>query len=583
MISTMPKISANSTLLNKLGKSTRGLISLLVLLGISNSTLAKCGTVNSQSETASGYVYIDQNQNGTRENSETGIVGVSVSNGCEVTLTDNTGHYDITLAPMDILFVSQPSGYKISVDENNIPQFYYRHYPDGTPSVIAGTSVQWRWPVTEATGALPASIDFALTLDESASTQFTAYGFADPQAKFELGEDMMREDLVNTLIGNPYSAAFGITVGDVVFDTLSLYDRHKDMMSLMDVPQWYLPGNHDINYESPDSLFANETYKLHFGPIYYSFNQGNVHFISLNNVEYAGADKEIDGARYRGWIPDDQLYWLQQDLAKVAKDKLIVIATHIPLVAGATDNIGPTPAIGPGTKNFAALLELLKPFENLYAIAGHDTSNSWKVEINHSHGWQGQPWIAHTLAEVRGNGWLTGPADLRGVRDAMMQDGNPNGFYLLKFDDDQVVPEFIPFPFGADGGKAMRIVLDPQLSFTGTGINRGILQAGSKVVVNLFDGGVRDSLWISLDQSERTPMIYTVRTDPFAERVYEELKDSDSEISRPTLSGHIWEYLLPDTLMPGVHRIEVFSEDEFGQARRGAISFEIVTQQTSKI
>ena len=104
-------------------------------------------------------------------------------------------------------------------------------------------------------------------------------------------------------------------------------------------------------------------------------------------------------------------------------------------------------ATGPGTENLAALLELLAPFEHIYGLAGHDTSNSWKVEVNHTHGWHGQPWIAHSLAEVRGNGWTMGPVDLRGVRDAMMEDGNPNGFYVLRFDDVELTPEFIPFPY----------------------------------------------------------------------------------------------------------------------------------------
>ena len=57
---------------------------------------------------------------------------------------------------------------------------------------------------------------------------------------------------------------------------------------------------------------------------------------------------------------------------------------------------------------------------------------------------------SHTLAEVRGSGWTRGPRDLRGVADAMMEDGNPNSFYLLKFDDVTLVPEFIPFPYGRD-------------------------------------------------------------------------------------------------------------------------------------
>lgn len=552
---------------------------LLCILGTApiSGALAQCGTANSERETAVGFVYLDTNQNGVRDGGEGGIEGVNVSNGCDVTVTDVDGSYQIVISPTEILFISQPSGYSVMVDENNIPQFFYRHYPNGTPTAIEGTSVEWLWPVIAATGLLPASIDFPLYQIDQASSEFTAHAFADPQARYELGQDMVREDLVTTLIGNPYGVLFGLTVGDVVFDNLALYERHKQMMALMDIPQWYLPGNHDMNYESPNALFANETYKLHFGPTYYSFNYGKVHFVSLNNVEYAGDGREFNSGEYRGYISANQIYWLERDLANVARDRLIVIASHIPLVAEASDGSGSPPATGPSTANFSQLLDILEPFENIYGLAGHDTSNSWKVEINHRHGWTGRPWIAHTLAEVRGNGWTTGPADMRGVRDAMMQDGNPNGFYVLKFDDVELVPEFIPFPYGPDSAQRLRITLDPLLIGPASGnINRGSLQPGTKIVVNLFDGGERDTVSISIDGAPIQAMKYTVRTDPHLERVFQQLFNTDDAIGRPTRSAHIWDYGLSENMTKGIHRVEVYSEDEFGQNQKGTFSFELI-------
>ena len=536
---------------------------------------AECGTTNPATEEATGFVYVDTNGNGRRDASERGVAGVPVSNGCEVTLTDARGAYQLVVARNEIVFITKPAGFAVPVDEHNVAQFFYRHYPDGTPSEIGGRSIEWQWDVIDPTGPLPESVDFVLYPLAEASAHFTAHGFADTQAGTDLSQDMLREDLINTLMGNPYGVQFGLTMGDVANDNLDIYDRHKQMMGLMDMPQWYLPGNHDMNFESPDAVFANETYKRHFGPIYYSFDHGRVHFVALNNVEYAGASNRFDGSRYRGFISPDQLYWLERDLAQVPHDKLIVIATHIPLVAEASDGRSPV-ATGPSTENMSQLLELLRPFENIYGLAGHDTSNSWKVEVNHTHGWYGQPWIAHTLAEVRGNGWTEGPADLRGVRDAMMEDGNPNGFYLLKFEDVTLVPEFIPFPFGPDAGRPMRITLDPPLEAPGSGaVNRGALAPNAKIVVNLFDGGVRDHVWLSLDGAERVAMTYTVRTDPFVERVHARYRGTDDAYGRPHRSAHIWEHRLPDALEPGLHRVQVFSEDEFGQARQGRFSFEV--------
>jgi|TARA_B100001964_G_scaffold231350_1_gene285876 hypothetical protein len=556
---------------------SRLFLTLIVSLLLAPGAAAQCELNQAEFDTARGTVYLDANNDGTFDRSERGVEGVRVSNGCEVVRTAVDGSYQIAITSNTILFISKPAGYSLPLDDNNIPKFFYRHYPQGTPNEIAGTSVEWLFPVIDPTGALPTAINFALYLDDNASAEFSALGFADPQAMYDLGEDMLREDLVNPLIGNPYGVKFGITVGDVAFDNLAIYERHKAMMSLMDIPQWYIPGNHDMNYQSPNAQYATETYKRHFGPTYYSFDEALVHVVALNNVEYEGLRTDSSNGAYRGFISDRQLAWLANDLRDVPTDSLIVIATHIPLLANADDGKSP-PATGPGTDNFSELLEILRPFENIYGIAGHDTSNSWKVQIDHNHGWSGNPWIAHTLAEVRGNGWTKGPVDLRGVRDAMMQDGNPNGFYILKFAGVDVIPEFIPSPFGPDANQRLRITLDPLLSSPQENtVNRGALQLGTKVVVNLFDGGVRDSMWLSLDGANMAAMNYTVRTDPYAERIFQRLSDTSDAISRPTRSAHIWEFQLPDELAIGIHRVEVFSEDEFGQTQRGAFSFEILS------
>ncbi len=541
----------------------------------SSVVLAQCNNTRADVEIARGTVFLDANQNLLKEPVEFGVAGVVVSNGCNTVLTDSAGDYQISLAPTEILFISKPADYSTPVDENNIPQFFYRHYPNGTPNEITGTSVEWLWPVIEPTGILPDSIDFPLFPSTMANENFLAHGFADTQAQYGTGQDMVREELVNPLIGNPYGAKFGLTVGDVVFDNLGLYERHKAMMGLMDIPQWYLPGNHDMNFESPNGYFANETYKKHFGPTYYSFDYGNVHFVMLNNVEYAGEGKEFGRSEYRGYINPIQLQWLQSDLNHIPPEKLLVIASHIPLIAEADDGIS-EPTAGPNTENFSELLQILEPFEHIYGLAGHDTSNSFKVEVNHNHGWTGSPWIAHTLAEVRGSGWVRGPKDLRGVRDAMMEDGNPNGFYVLKFNNTKLTPEFIPFPSGPDGTNRMRIMLDPIIDQAeGSSIHRGSLSDDTKIVVNLFDGGVRDMVWASLDGAADQLMTYTVRTDPFIELLFEEFLNSDDAYPTPDRSSHIWELPLPAGLNIGLHHIVVSSTDEFGQTQQGTFSFEI--------
>ena len=338
------------------------LAGLLASLLVTTGAYAQCDSMAEGSETVSGIVYDDLNQDGQHSSGEPGVAGVSVSNGCDVVLTDVDGLYEIGLAPEQILFVSQPTGYVVPVDENNLPLFFYSHYPDGTPTAIGGTSVEWLWPVIEPTGPLPDNIDFALHRVSSEETRFTAHAFADPQARSDLGEDMLREELVNTLLGNPYQAEFAdhrlATWSSIISASTT---ATRKCSGLIGIPQWNLPGNHDMNYESPNAHYANETYKKHFGPIYYSFNYANAHIVALNNVEYAGR-RGSDNGRYRGFISDDQIHWLERDLANVDRDKLIVIATHISLISEASDGDPSHDVTGPKTDNFDQLLELLRPF-----------------------------------------------------------------------------------------------------------------------------------------------------------------------------------------------------------------------------
>ena len=137
-------------------------IGLLGLVLVAPEVYAQCDASDQGSEMASGVIFDDLNQDGQRGSGEAAVPSVSVSNGCDVVLADSAGRYEIGLAPGQILFVSQPSGYVVPVDDNNLPLFFYRHYPNGTPTAIDGAPVEWLWPVIEPTGPLPVSIDFPL-------------------------------------------------------------------------------------------------------------------------------------------------------------------------------------------------------------------------------------------------------------------------------------------------------------------------------------------------------------------------------------------------------------------------------------
>ncbi|MBX2841455.1 MAG: calcineurin-like phosphoesterase C-terminal domain-containing protein [Flammeovirgaceae bacterium] len=525
--------------------------------------------LQAQENKAKGTVYLDSNENGLFDLGEKGIEGVKVSNGVDVVKTNAQGQYEIELPNESILFISKPANYRVPLNEVQLPQFYYCYYPIGTPKIAS-----WKWPVFEATGPLPESINFAL-LEGNIPDSFKAMGFADPQTTTNEELDMMRKDIIDELFGNPYGAEFGLVAGDVVNDNLALYERHNRLISQIGIPMWNVPGNHDLNQESPNNEFATQTFRSVFGPDYYSFDYGQVHFLALNNVDYKGK-----GKGYEGHIDAKQMEWIENDLKDVPTEKLVMIITHIPLLTYANNRTFPSSI---NTVNFDKLLSILGRFQYVYTIAGHDTSNSWKVEINHTHGWHGYPFIAHTLAEVRGSGWKSGPRDERGVRDATMEDGNPNGYYVFYFEGNKVKPKFITA--GGDPNDRLRITLDPQLFYSDSvaqthplGLDRGIQVDSMFVVVNFFDGGERDQVSISLDGENPIPMEYTERIDPFYLRQFNKFKETKDAFPSPKVSSHIWQFALPK-LAPGIHVAFIKAKDEFGFEDEESFAFEILKEE----
>ena len=254
-----------------------------------------------------------------------------------------------------------------------------------------------------------------------------------------------------------------------------------------------------------------------------------MHFIGLDNVQYKGDGQgNYDNSRYRGYLTEQQLQWIRNDLNEVPKDKLIVIITHISLITHALDGQDERYNLGDNinTVNFDQFVEILKPFNRVYAMAGHDTSNSWKVKVDHQYNWYGDWFLAHTLAETR----IVLDPLLAGTRDAEN--------------------EFLA-------------------------INRGQWVPGTKVVVNLFDGGERDRVMMSIDGSAFADMQNVLRTDPFMERLQERFAETDDNFSSPQPSSHIWEAVLPD-LDIGLHVVRIKAKDEFGQQSAKAMTFEII-------
>jgi 3',5'-cyclic AMP phosphodiesterase CpdA len=67
--------------------------------------------------------------------------------------------------------------------------------------------------------------------------------------------------------------------------------------------------------------------RLGDGATFRSFDYGRWHFILLDPIG------RTDEGAMRGYIDDEQLNWLSDDLAKTGKERPVCVALHIPLVS----------------------------------------------------------------------------------------------------------------------------------------------------------------------------------------------------------------------------------------------------------
>ena len=174
---------------------------------------------------------------------------------------------------------------------------------------------------------------------------------------------------VDKIAAMPGKPAFIIHTGDISHaakpqefdDALQLIGRTK-----LDVH--YAPGEHDILDPKTRDAYLARFGKGATGGGWYAFDQGGVHFVSLNNV----VDLKKNGL---GSLGAEQLEWLEDDLKGKPDSTPIVIFSHIPLWMIA-------PEWGWGTEDSAQALGYLARFGSVTVLNGHIHQLMQKVEGN---------------------------------------------------------------------------------------------------------------------------------------------------------------------------------------------------------
>jgi hypothetical protein len=479
-------------------------------------------------ENLTGYVYDDTNRNGKKDKSEKGIPNVPVSNGIDVVLTDRTGKYSLPVANDNTIFVIKPSGYKPATDEFYIPRFFYTHKPAGSPPL--------KYKGVEPTGKLPKSVDFALQQYDEPD-DFSALIFGDTQTYNETEIDFLTRGIVAEAAANTQGALFGISLGDLVGDNLSLHPSYKKAIAKVGLPWYNLMGNHDRNYDNNnDDLLSDETFQANFGAVNYAFNYGKAHFLVLDDII------TTEKSSYTGGLRPDQISFIANDLRHVPADRLIIVALHIPFT-----DVEPGAFREADRRQFLALLDKYPRILFLSAHT-HFQCHSREGKIHE-----------YNVGTTCGD-WYSGTRNDQNLPLSIMRDGTPPGYAFLHIKGNDYVLDY----------KALGHPSDYRMSIYSPKVVRANASTTASIYANIFMASDTDEVEYRIDSSDWAPMRNVKEYDPSYCRYVQDWDYLDNLLpgrrpSNPIICRHLWKAPIPTGLSIGNHRIEIRTKDTFGR------------------
>lgn len=353
------------------------------------------------------------------------IAGVVLSDGVEIALTDEDGHYWLaTQRQNPHLFVTLPPNY-MPVEQKGRFTAFYKPIPAATdPEACVEV---------DFTLARVSNDDFELIV--ITDTHLTAASAAQAPKLFA---DCCIPD-INACIAEVKASgrpAYLINLGDLVAanyrERITLEDA-AEFLKQVGCPIFNVPGNHELNdyvlypdIASEEAMTEIRRYQHTMGPLYYSVNLGRAHLVVLNpNVRIA------DDSKMSYSVSEQQLAWLRKDLALVEdKTAPLLLALHTPIYGYNDATYGRF-----WLPNGAEVMECLREFSNIHILSGHShrmytsvLENGRITEHNYN-----------TLGGTSGH-WTTWRLStlLAERRQAVNTDGSPASYGTLSFSGGRV-------------------------------------------------------------------------------------------------------------------------------------------------
>ncbi len=333
------------------------------------------------------------------DNNGNPIEGVVVSDGYSSVETGGDGIYQMKKnEAAKFVFYSTPASCKIATESssNSMARFYSK-LEDGE------------------------RYDFKLERLDAIEQDFTLVGIGDPQpyntSHIKRFKDETIADLKN-YFSDWEEPVYQIALGDIVGDKAVLLSQVKNLLGKTGTASFVTIGNHDKMPENNPKLPRNtEAFSNVFGPVNYSFNRGNVHFVCLDNVVFSNSSE------YKGGFTSEQIAWLKEDLSYVSKDKMLIVYYHIPLVGSSK------------IENRNAFFNLLNGFAEVHLFSGHA---HYSENYKHS-----SPVNAyeHVHAAACGSWW----------KSTINSDGTPNGYAVYRVSGSSIINWYYkPTNYGSD-------------------------------------------------------------------------------------------------------------------------------------
>lgn len=282
------------------------------------------------------------------------LSGVPVTDGTSIVTTNGKGQYKFEAASdAKYVYITVPDGYQIPM-ANGVPQIY--------AEIDADKKGNFKY-------------DFNIVQSDKDMTKHILFVMADPQVYFdpnmaevEKAALEMKQTMATDYAGQD---AVGVMVGDIV-GNFNEGDHFFPWMikdiAKCDFPYFYVVGNHDIEMDAPTNEESRKAFNHYFGPTYYSFNRGKIHYVVLDDVFWMGR-------YYAGYLTKQQLDWLKKDLELVPEGSTVIVSMHIPCYSReARHKEWGKESYHKVLSNRQALFNILKPY-NAHLMTGHEHYN----------------------------------------------------------------------------------------------------------------------------------------------------------------------------------------------------------------